>query len=134
MSGIRRRSWFGLLAVFAMVASISVSRADDHESVSETPIWFGTEMSLAPDGETEGAWRCRVILTDLGSDEVLSVPTIRFEAGEEATVTSEIRPGMLFEFRIEVDDVGRSANWSSQIRVDDQILSSGSGTVQLVSS
>lgn len=126
-----RLLFLATVLILSTIGVWNVVQAEDHVSVMAVPIWFGTEMSLEPDTETGGAWRCRVILTDLGSEEVLSVPTIRFAAGEEAAVTSEIRPGMLFEFKVKVDREGRSATWISQIRQEDQVLSSGSGAVEL---
>ena len=97
------------------------------------PIWFGTEVEIAADPEGAGLWKCQAQLTDLGSGEVLSAPTIVFAAGEEASVQSGLPAAMMWELRVEVSADGGVARWSSRVTTGGQVLSLSSGTVHSAS-
>ena len=94
------------------------------------PIWFATEVSIAPD-EAAGVWRCEARLTDLDSQEVLSAPTIVFAAGEKASVSSGLPSEMLWELEVEVSKDGHRATWTSRVSTGDQILGLSEGDVRL---
>ena len=122
-----RRAWIAGLVGLLLGSTGSVQAEEAGLSV---PVWFATELSIAPD-EAEGIWRCEALLKDLGSQEVLSAPTVVFAAGESATVTSGLTSEMLWELDVEVSSDGRQAKWTSRISIGDQILSLSEGNVRL---
>lgn len=123
--------WIALLVVILLNAVwIDEGRAQD-EPAHSMPVWFGTEVSIAPDRDGAGIWKCQATLEDLTSGEVLSAPAIVFAAGEEASVQSGLPSEMVWELRVEVADDASEAKWLSRITLGDQVLSVSSGDIRL---
>lgn len=104
--------------------------AAQDESAISVPIWFATEVSIGPDGDAAGLWRCKALLRDLGSGEVLSAPTIVFAEGESASVQSGLPSEMLWELEVEASAGGENVVWSSRVTMGEQVLSVSTGSVQ----
>lgn len=127
----KQRIWItGIAMALLILVWVEKSLAQD-EPVHSLPVWFGTEISIAPDPEGAGLWKCRATLEDLSSGEVLSAPEIVFAAGEEAGVQSGLSSEMVWELRVEVADDANEAKWSSSVTMGDQVLSASAGTLRL---
>ena len=108
-----------VLAPLALVAQQAASPA------------LGTEIVVEPDPSGDDLYLCRMVLRDLDSDEVLSAPTVRFRAGEPASVSSQLPSGAVFELEVEVDAAGETGRWSSEVRLDQRVVSRQSGSLRL---
>lgn len=120
----------GLMLILLGLVVLGGAIAEDDPAIS-APIWFGTEISIVPDEDAAGLWRCEALLKDLVGEAVLSAPTIVFATGEKASVQSGLPSGMLWELEVEVSDNGGKASWSSKITLGDQVLSVSTGSVRL---
>ncbi len=125
----------GVPSLFALSTLVILGWAGQlaaEEDPSQLPtIWFGTEVSIAPDPDGQGIWNCEARLRDLGSGELLSAPRIVFAAGEEASVQSGLSPETVWELRVEVTDDGSEVKLSSRVTSGDQVLSDTTGRVNL---
>ena len=117
-----------MLILFGCFVQGDVAAQDD--PAISTPIWFGTEISIAPDGDAAGLWRCEALLRDLGSGEVLSAPTLVFAEGEKASVQSGLPSEMLWELEVEASAEGEGVVWSSKVTMGEQVLSVSTGSVR----
>lgn len=117
--------------LFFLVCIVQKDLIAKEGSAISAPIWFATEVSIAPDGDAAGLWRCEALLRDLGSGEVLSAPTIVFAEGESASVQSGLPSEMLWELEVEASAGGESVVWSSRVTMGEQVLSMSTGSVQL---
>ena len=119
------RSLLLMLLPFAAIGTPAVA-------APEAPVpTLASEVSIEPDPTADDLYLCTAVLRDLENDEVLAAPTVRFRAGESATVVSELPSGWRFEVEVEVDAAGGSAGWSSELRDGDEVLSRQSGAVRL---
>ena len=118
-----------LVLALLIVASVGAAVAQD-EPAHSVAVWFGTEISIAPDPDGEGLWNCRALLRDLASGEVLSAPTIVFADGEKASVQSGLPLDMVWELEVEVSGDADEATWSSRVTMGDQVLSVGTGSIR----
>lgn len=126
-----QRAWMtGVMLILLVLTILGAATAQVKPALS-TPIWFATEVSIEPDEDADGLWHCEALLTDLGSNEALSAPTIVFAAGEKASVQSGLPSEMLWELGVEVSDDGANASWSSKMTLGDQVLSVSTGSVRL---
>ncbi len=127
------RVWAALLIVVVLGGLIDSSLEAQEGEILAGPIWFGTEISIAPDPDAAELWRCQAELRDLLGEEVLSAPTIVFAAGERASVKSGLPSAMLWELEVEVGDKGGEAMWVSRVTLDGQVVSIAKGSVVLQS-
>lgn len=124
-------AWVSVMMLILFGCFVQGDAAAQDRSAISAPIWFATEVSIAPDGDAAGLWRCEALLSDLGSGEVLSAPTIVFAEGESASVQSGLPSEMLWELEVEASAGGESVAWSSRVTMGEQVLSMSTGSVQL---
>lgn len=120
----------GLAMVLLALIWVGESGAQD-EPAHSMPVWFATDVSIAPDPDAAGIWNCQATLEDLSSGEVLSAPSIVFAAGEEASVQSGLSSEMVWELRVKVAADGSEARWVSKVTMGDQVLTASTGSFQL---
>ena len=120
---------FAALSALMLVTPMALGATD--EAAQPVSVSYSTELEVRPDGSAEGIWFCRFLLRDLTTDEVLLVPSIVFPEGESAQVMSSLPDGTEFELEVRVEEGGKTASWTTEVRHEGRLLSAQKGSVQL---
>jgi hypothetical protein len=98
---------------------------------------FGVAIDVTPVEGEAGVYLCNGTVTDLATSKVLSRPSVKFKAGEPATVRSGIMVGAgaadvnEVKITVEVGSDARTASYTAEITRAGEVVSSQKATIRL---
>jgi len=140
------RSYVRRLAVIAfvfgvvVVAGVALAQHDTVRTVEVAPYpsgAFAVTIEVAPVDDQDGVYTCTGEISDLESGEVVSQPTITFNAGQPASMQSGVMASdgrsSLHQVKItvSVDGEGRTASYSAEITRAGKVVSSQKASIRL---
>lgn len=98
-------------------------------AAAEPPV-LSVEFSLQP-GEQAGTYSARVLLSDATSGELLSAPSLYFEAGEPVKTASRTPAGDLVQLEVSVSADGTEVTYVAELIRDEKPIGLQKATLKL---